>query len=169
MKKFIIGFISVVALAYSGFAQSEKARLLDEFGNEPCEMILARSDNLLDKLKRNPTTLAYIIFYEGKHLQSVYNKKTKQNESKYLNPRYGEARNKAKAITFYLTKWRKMSKNRLILIDGGYRESYGVELWIAPQNSDPPKPSPDLERKDVKFRRGNAPGIADCQGFYSKI
>ena len=155
--------------ALSIFSQTESAKQIDAFGELNCEDILSRSDNLLNELNKNPTSTAYIIFYEGKHFKYSHNKKTQKSESKLVNPRRGEARNKAEAIRLYLTKWRKFSKERLILIDGGYRANYGVELWIAPLDAQQPKASPDLEEKDVKFRKGKAPKIADCQGFYSSI
>lgn len=152
--------------ALSGFAQTEETGKVAEFGEVNCEMILAYSDGLLNELNKNPTSIAYLIFYEGKHSQYTYNKKTKKLESKLFNPRYGEARNRTKAVTLYLTKWRKVSKDRFELIDGGYNSEYRVELWVLPIGAEPPKPSPTLERKDIKIRRGKPPRVADCQANY---
>ncbi len=92
-------------------------------------------------------------------------KKTKKSDSKLVNPRRGEARNKAESIILYLTKWQKLSKEKLVLINGGYRESYGVELWIARKSKEQPKPTPDLQEKDIKFRKGKAPKVRDCNSF----
>lgn len=151
-------------LAAPVFAQSEAA-IVDEFGELNCEEILARSDNLLNELNNYPAAIAYIVFYEGKHAQYFYNKKTKEFESILVNPKRGEAQNKAKSIIFYLTKWRKLSKERLVLINGGFRENYGVELWIARKGIGQPKPTPTLEEKDIKFRKGKARKVADCNSF----
>ncbi len=61
----------------SVFAQNEAERF-DEFGELNCEQILLRSDILLNELNKNPASIAYIVFYEGKHSQYFYNKKTKK-------------------------------------------------------------------------------------------
>jgi hypothetical protein len=149
----------------SVFAQNEAERF-DEFGELSCEDILSRSDNLSNEVNANPTSIAYIIFYEGKHSQYFYNKKTKKSDSKLVSPRRGEARNKAASIILdYLTRQRKLPKQKLVLIDGGYRENYGVELWIARTGVEQPKPVPTLEEKDVKFRKGKAPNIVNCRGL----
>jgi hypothetical protein len=92
-------------------------------------------------------------------------KKQKKSDSKLVNPRRGEARNKAESIILYLTKWQKLSKEKLVLINGGYRENYGVELWIARKGIEQSKPMPDLQEKDVKFRKGKAPKVKDCNSF----
>ncbi|MDQ3710719.1 MAG: hypothetical protein M3388_00640 [Acidobacteriota bacterium] len=167
-SKFLTITFCLFVFVASVFAQNEAERF-DEFGELNCEEILARSNNLLNELNKNPTLISYIIFYEGKHSQYSYNKKTQKSETKLINPRRGESRNKAEAIRLYLTKWRKFPKERLILVDGGYRANYGVELWIAPVGAERPKPSPDLKEKDLKYRKGKAPKVADCQEFYSSI
>ena len=164
MKKHFLSFLILLLFAICVSAQTNEARQVDEFGELSCEDILARSDNLLNDLNKNPESVAYIIFYEGKHSQYSYNKKTQKSEIILVNPRRGEARNKAESIRFYLTKWHKFPNERLILIDGGYRENYGIALWIAPIKAEQPKPTPTVEEKDIKFRKGKAPEVADCHG-----
>ncbi len=165
MKNLILGFVFIIFSTFSISAQNGEAKKIDEFGELNCEEILLRSDFLLNELNKNSASIAYIVFYEGKHSQYFYNKKTKKSDSKLVNPRRGEARNKAESIILYLTKWQKLSKEKLVLINGGYRESYGVELWIARKSKEQPKPTPDLQEKDIKFRKGKAPKVRDCNSF----
>ena len=160
-SKFLTISFCLFVLTTLVFPQDESEQL-DAFGEINCEETLARSDNLLNELNNNPTAIAYIVFYEGKHAQYFYNKKTKKPDSKLVNPRRGEARNKAQAIILYLTKWRELPKEKLVLINGGYRESYGVEFWIARKGVGQPKPTPTLEEKSIKFRKGKLPKFVDC-------
>jgi len=43
---------------------------------------------------------------------------------------------------------------RIIVIDGGYREWWFAELWIAPKGAGAPSPQPTLNPKDIRFRKG---------------
>ena len=70
--------------ALSVFSQIESAKQIDAFGELNCEDILSRSDNLLNELNENPTTISYIIFYEGKHSKYSYNKRPKNLKANWL-------------------------------------------------------------------------------------
>jgi hypothetical protein len=40
---------------------------------------------------------------------------------------------------------------RLITIDGGYREEPAHELWVVPIGAEAPRPSPTINSRDIVF------------------
>ncbi len=78
MKNLILGFVLIIFSTFSISAQNGEAKKIDEFGELNCEEILLRSDFLLNELNKNSASIAYIVFYEGKHSQYFYNKKNKK-------------------------------------------------------------------------------------------
>ena len=148
----------------SAYPQTNEKKPFDEFGNLSCEFLLMHSDGLFHELKKNPDSKAFIVFYEGKHSRIV-----RGDKYQLFNPRRGEGRNTTEAISLYLTKWRKLPKERLVIIDGGFDTEYRVEIWIVPNGSEPPTPKPTLTEKDIKFSKGKPPPVVDCQKIYSDI
>ena len=37
--------------------------------------------------------------------------------------------------------------------DGGFREQPAFEVWIVPEGSEPPRPTPTIDRKDIVYPR----------------
>jgi hypothetical protein len=139
----IIGGVLLFA-QHAVWAQAASAltepRKIDEFGEISCEFEMARLDQFLIELQNEPEATAYIIYYGGQR----YGKKL---------PRLGEAQARAARIAPYLTKQRGLSPERLVIIDGGFRKRWTVELWIAPSGVTPPA-TPTLKKRDIRFRRG---------------
>jgi hypothetical protein len=73
-----------------------------------------RLDAFAEFLKDNPTFGAYIISYAGRRACR------------------GEALQRAKTAKAYLVAKGKIQHRRVKIIDGGYRESWAVQLWNAP-------------------------------------
>lgn len=169
MKNYLFIFLLSLSFILSVSAQDKKAELLDEFPTLGCEFLLMHADGYAQLLNENPNTKLYIIYYEGKHHKEIYNKKEKKSETVLVAPRRSEARNKTEAITLYLTKYRKISPDRFTLVDGGFDTEYHVQVWLVPNGVSPPKPSPFEKDVNIKFRKGKAPNVADCQGFYNDI
>ena len=92
-------------------------------------------------LREHPKLRGYIVFYGGR---------------RHLGRRMmrGEAQARAEAWRQYLILERKENPDRVILLDGGYREEWAVELWLVPQGAALPVPTPSIKAKGVKFRRG---------------
>jgi hypothetical protein len=158
MKKlFLAIIICCVADGHNPLAQnSDKAKEFDKFGNICCEDEKAHLDNFAIHLMNEPGAQGYIIFYEGRRYASCYN-------SRPRIPRRGEAEARAARMKPYLVESRGMDANRIVVINGGYREEWMAELWIVPNGANPPKPTPTLEAKDVRFRKGKIPKDAyDC-------
>jgi hypothetical protein len=54
----------------------------------------------------------------------------------------------------YLVAERAMEAERLIVVDGGFRKKLSYEMWLVPEEMEPPAPNPTVSRKDVKLKRG---------------
>jgi len=169
MKNRFLFLLLLLSIVASMSAQEKKAELYDEFPAEGCEFLLARADGYVSLLNKDSNLKLYIIYYEGKQHKQIYNKKENRMETVLVDPRRGEAKNKTEAITLYLTKYRKISSDKFELIDGGFDTEYHVQVWLAPNGAEPPKPSPFENIKTIKFRKGKAPKVADCQKAYSDI
>ena len=149
MKKLFSAMFMVALLAdLNSLSQtSNVAREFDKFGSICCEDEQARLDNFAVHLQNEPAAQGYIIFYEGRRYSSCENRRARI-------PRRGEAAARAARMKPYLTDRRGLEAERVIVINGGYREQWAAELWIVPGGAEPPKPTPTLKAKDIKFRRG---------------
>lgn len=83
----------------------------------------ARLDNFAIQLQNEPTSKGYIISYDGRD--------TLPARLKLRGPR---------ALN-YLTYQRGLSPDRVVALDGGYREEVTIELWIVPKDAPAPEPS----------------------------
>jgi hypothetical protein len=130
------------------YAMTEpEARMVDKFGNICCEDEMARLDNFANQLQSEPAAQGYIIFYEGRSYASCGSKVARI-------PRRGEAAARAARIRPYLTKTRGLNPDRIFIMNGGYREEWSAELWIAPPGATAPVPAPTLKANDIRYRKG---------------
>jgi hypothetical protein len=152
MKKLLSVMTTLILLiGPSSVAQtSNEAREFDKYGSICCEDEKARLDNFAVHLQSEPEAIGYIIFYEGRRYPSCYDRRPRA-------PRRGEAEARAARIKPYLTEMRGLDAKRVIIVNGGYREEWTAELWIVPKGGEPPKPTPTLQAKDIKFRKGRIP------------
>lgn len=95
---------------------------------------LAQLDAFAIELQNNETASGYVIVYGGK--QGMRN----------------EAKARMVCMKDYLIKNRGIKASRLFFIDGGFREKFHAEMWSVPQGEEPPKPTPTVLLKDVKFK-----------------
>jgi len=107
-------------------------RQFDQFPSVAFDDDKARFDNLAIELQNSPDTTAYIIIYAGQH------------------SRTGQADLLGKRSMDYLTVQRGVSSNRLVFINGGYREQDSFEIWLCPPGAHPPAPTPTVQPGDVK-------------------
>ncbi|MBV8857420.1 MAG: hypothetical protein JOZ02_10850 [Acidobacteria bacterium] len=113
--------------------------LFDRFGHVRCKEEVVRLDNYIEALKGKPDTAAIIIGYGGRN-------DTKRNEivSRLLG------------IKNYLIK-SKISNNRIIILNGGYREELNIELWILPNKENATLLlHSTIRSQDVRFKKGRA-------------
>lgn len=107
----------------------------DEFPSISRDDDKARFDNLAIELQNNPGSTGYVIAYAGR------------------NSRAGEADRMSKRAFDYLTATRGLSRERLVTINGGYRESNSFELWLVPQGAEAPRPTPTVTPDERRMRR----------------
>ena len=117
--------------------EAPKPVLFDSFVYSNGEDGSARLDNLQIALSSRPTTGAYIIVYGGK-----VGKK-------------GEIEAHLRGIMLAFER-KVMDPMRIFRINGGYRDKVTIELWLIPDGSGLPAPTPTVDRKKVRIR-GVAP------------
>jgi hypothetical protein len=111
-------------------------RKFDEFQGSGWEDAMARLDNFTLDLRNNPNAIGVLIIYGGQH------------------GRRGETRAWTRCVRRYLVNRRGTEANRILIMDGGYREQLTVELWETPDKHYLPKPGPHVKPHEVKFKKG---------------
>jgi hypothetical protein len=109
-----------------------EARKMDEYGKLLAKDENARLDNFAIELQNDPTAEGYIIAYGGRI------------------GRAGDGQKMADRAKDYLVKKRGLAADRVMAMDGGFREEQTVELWIVPSGAQPPTPSPSVDPSEVK-------------------
>jgi hypothetical protein len=155
IKFAIVIFLLSPTLFVKGSAQTspilDPIRKFDEFGDLNCEDEYARLDNFAVSLQNEPDSKGLIIFYGGKIFRGRL-------------PRRGDAAARAARTRSYLVKRRGLSAARIIVINGGYDETWKADLWIVPPAASMPTPSPGLRRDQIRFRKGKPnPGEFRCR------
>jgi hypothetical protein len=98
-------------------------RKFDEYGNILYGDEKARLDNLAIQLHNEPDSVGYLIFYAGRKLTRA------------------AAKARANRAKNYLATKRDMK--RIVIIDGGRREQFALELYVQHRDLPPPTPYPD--------------------------
>lgn len=146
----VIAILSFVVCAHVA-ASPTRDRKFDEFGDVPCEDEWARLDGFAVALENDRRAKGYIIFYGGRRHRNPY-----RRNSRPLLPRRGEADARAGRLKPYLVSHRGIASERVVLINGGYREDWTAELWIVPDGAAPPAAVPTVAPEEIKFRKGRA-------------
>jgi len=97
-------------------------RKSDEFGEIARDDEKARLDNFAIELQNSPGAQGYIIGYGGRRARSA------------------DGRARAERARDYLTRTRGIDSSRVVIVDGGQRESGSTALWIVPPGAAPPRP-----------------------------
>jgi hypothetical protein len=108
------------------------ARKIDEYGNIRFNDEKARLDNLAIELQNDPTAQGYIICYGGKV------------------GRAGAAQARCDRAKNDLVTRRSIPAERIVTVDGGYRDDLTVELWVVPAGATPPTASPTVDPSEVR-------------------
>jgi hypothetical protein len=122
------GYGQTAASCTSSVMKKAEARKLDEYGKLDPKDENARLDRYTIELQMDPLSQAYIIAYGGRA------------------SRAGVAQKAADSAKNYLVTKRGIDADRVITVDGGYREKPGIELWIVPSRAQLPKPTPTVKR-----------------------
>jgi len=95
----------------------------------------ARLDNLAIEITTNKRIRGYIVTYAGKISRS------------------GEAKQMADEARRYLIETRMIPPDRIIAVDGGYRETAQYDLFTLSLEMPPPTPTPTLPSNEVQVVR----------------
>lgn len=137
--------------------------------------------NILAELKNSPDSKIYVLYYGGRYRReySQWNEKLKKYEKLKLEyPHPDDGLNWAKAIRLFfenyipLREHRNFVRDKIILINGGYREQTQVEIWLVPKDGKLPKPIPTIDEKFIKFEATKpykTPNFACCYGDCEQI
>ena len=107
-------------------------RRFDEFPSIAFDDDKARLDNLAIELQNNPGAIGYIIVYGGR------------------NARIDSADKLGARAREYIVGTRGIDTSRVVVVNGGYRETNAFELWLVPQGATPPQPTPTVQPGDVR-------------------
>jgi hypothetical protein len=117
-------------------AADQPSQKIDQFDGLDWEGAMARLDNFALELNSIPNSIGVIIVYGGRR------------------GRRGEAQAWGKCLKDYVVSRRGISADRIVLVNGGYRDSIVVEIWQSVSKESLPNPAPTVDPKDVKFRKG---------------
>ena len=115
---------SQAATGVNGLPSISPSKRFDEFPSIAFDDDKARLDNLAIELQNNPGAQGYIIAYSGRR------------------SRAGEGDRMGERAAKYLVEMRGLSRSRLVVVNGGYREANTFELWLVPQGAEAPRPTP---------------------------
>ncbi len=177
MRKQIFSFFILLSFVVSISAQINEARQIDEFGILPCGDMLGRMEWIHQSSQKEPDSKIYVIYYSGRfRKETVWNKETRNNKILLKYPHRDDALNQAKAIPLYLTTAENIStaernafQDKIILVDGGFRQNFETEIWFVPRNAAPPQPNPTIDKKDIKFRADKPFGTPDYKRCYDEF
>jgi hypothetical protein len=140
IKKLVISLGLVLILSSVAKAQQsvDDTRLFDTFEGANWEEAMARLDNFAIQLQREPSATGVILVYGGQHRQR------------------GEPQAWSNCLRDYLVNRRGISAGRIVMIDGGYRESLTAEMWTTFRKGYRPliQPTPTIKAKDVRYTKG---------------
>lgn len=115
--------------------------LFDEFGDIRMGDEKARLDNLAVTLQEHPALQAHIVFYGGRSGPP------------------NEAMSRAARAKDYLVAMRGMEADRVLIVDGGYRNEVSGEYWLSKRGTGTPAVRPMVDSRFVKpVVRGRAVG-----------
>ena len=108
-----------------------EARKFDEYGKLAAGDENPRLDNFAIELQNDPTAQGYVIAYGGRKSLA------------------GTAMKMADRVKDYLVKKRNLDAQRVMTLDGGFREEPTVELWLVPSGATPPSATPTVDPSEV--------------------
>jgi hypothetical protein len=102
-------------------------RKFDEYANIPFADEKERLDNLAIQLQNEPESVGYLIFFWGRNLAPAAAKARADRAKNYLAT--------------------KRDMKRIVIVNGGRREEFALELYVQHRDLPPPMPYPDPNPK----------------------
>jgi PEGA domain-containing protein len=107
----------------------------DQFPSVAFDDDKARFDNLAIALQNTPDSQAYIIIYAGR------------------TSRVGQADMLGRRTRDYLVNQRGIDSGRITIVNGGYRDTDFIEIWVCPPGARTPEATPTVQPGDVQPSR----------------
>jgi hypothetical protein len=115
-----------VARATTDVIRSPSSVIFDRVPPVTYDDLKARLDNLAIELQNTPGAQGYIIVYTGQA------------------GRAGQYDRLANRVRDYLVNKRQLDSSRLVIVNGGTRDTDFYEFWIVPQGAQPPQATPGV-------------------------
>ena len=147
--KLAVALFLILLASIASTAQRPGPRLIDEFGNVPCDDWLGRLDLFGAELRNNPKSTGLIVLYEGKYFNYQYNR--------LVLPIFGDVHIRANEIRNHFARRGFPANLSITFMTGGFRDDHLLELWLLPPGADFPKPKPT--RESIAYRSGKASSI----------
>lgn len=109
-----------------------ECRVFDQFPSVAFDDDKARFDNLAIELQNSPDAKADILRYGGR------------------TSRAGQADLLVRRPHDYLTTQRGVDSHRFVIVNGGYRDSNFIEIWLCPPGAKLLQPTPTVQPGDVQ-------------------
>ena len=132
-----------------------EAKLVDQFGRLNSEERSARFDVMFAGISQTPNSIGYVFLFCGKTC------------------RYDEIVGHMRGIEIKIAL-RRFERSKLVILDGGFRESFETELWVVPEEACPPTPKSNIHIRNVIFT-GAIKGLKewiesyDCCDDYTNV
>ena len=149
MKLIVVTIMIFLAFSEIVYSETRPIQIFDSFGDVCCDAEKARLDNFAIALEHQPDSTGYIIFYGGTH----YKYPSCSSKREALTQR-GQSQARVARLKPYLVNLRGIDARHIVVIDGGYRETWTAELWIVPKGANPPTPTPTLKPREIRYRKG---------------
>lgn len=122
-----------------GRRQADSFHKFDELGDVPVSYERERLDLFAAEMRRRPNLKGYIISYAG------------------MTAHTGEAKTRADCARKYLIEKHGIKAETIRAIDGGYRETRLMELYVEPRGGDLPLARPTVRPSKVKIIEAERP------------
>jgi hypothetical protein len=123
----------------------EDSRKFNEYSNLSFDAEKKRLNDFATQLQSEQNAKGYIIAYAGRVAHA------------------GEAQARADRAKNYLINERGIEARRIVTIDGGYRATLTVELWVRPNGWRAPKASPTLGPSEVQVIKDSSVKNTNCR------
>ncbi|MDQ3800446.1 MAG: hypothetical protein M3384_13440 [Acidobacteriota bacterium] len=142
--------------------QQREAEKIDDFEATSCDDYRGRLDRLLVSVNNSSGAKGYVIVYPGNLKQFIYDRNWKNKGIKYVKPAANYARELIGYFKSHL-RLRRFPAERIVFIEGGFREEFTIEFWLVPKDAAPPTPTPTLKKikqaKPGKYAEGFCGGL----------
>ena len=116
------------------FLDNFTAQIIDKFGIVGLDDEWARLDSLATYYNNNSDSQIFIVIYGGK------------------TNKFSELAERPKPLIYYLTENRGIERDKITVVNGGFREKFEFELWVSPSAKIFPPLSPTVDVEKVKFK-----------------